>query len=142
MVFLSIFPPLMWKSLVGQAGTSPTVLCWETYRQKSISHISGYSWVLEPPHGPFQGEVSRPTFTRSLALQGGIPLLAAGQCDAVYACAGLRWSHAAGHRHLPAVGTALLLHGHITHTTLSPAPGHRYTAHSPWACLLDHIDHR
>ncbi|XP_055291920.1 dual oxidase maturation factor 1 isoform X2 [Moschus berezovskii] len=77
-----------------------------------------------------------------LALQGGIPLLAAGQCDAVHACAGLRWPHAAGHGPLPAVGTALLLHGHIPHPALSLAPGCRHAAHSPWACLLDHVDHR
>lgn len=31
----------MWKSLVGEGGTSPTVLGWETYRQKSLSHIFG-----------------------------------------------------------------------------------------------------
>eukprot|EP00070_Physeter_catodon_P025075 XP_023988484.1 dual oxidase maturation factor 1 [Physeter catodon] len=55
---------------------------------------------------------------------------------------GLRWPHAAGHGCLPAVGTALLLHGHVTHPAVSPTLGHCHTAHSPWTCLLDHIDHR
>ncbi|XP_048649737.1 dual oxidase maturation factor 1 isoform X5 [Marmota marmota marmota] len=44
--------------------------------------------------------------------------------------------------HLPAVGPALLLHGHITHPTLSHAPGHCCAAYSPRACILDHTDHR
>lgn len=100
-----------------------------------------------PPPGPLQVDV-HPKQGRGawaslpLALQGGIPLLAAGGCDAVHACAGLRWPRAAGHGCLPAVGTALLLHGHVTHPALSPTLGHCHTAHSPWACLLDHIDHR
>lgn len=77
-----------------------------------------------------------------LALQGGIPLLAAGQCDVVYAGADLWGPHAAGYWPLPAVGTYLLLHGHITHITLSPALGHCRTGHSPWARFLDHVGHR
>lgn len=77
-----------------------------------------------------------------LALQGGIPLLAAGQCDVVYAGADLWWPHAAGYWPLPAVGTLLLLHGHIIHIALFAALGHRCAAHSPWACFLDHLGHR
>ncbi|XP_015413118.1 PREDICTED: dual oxidase maturation factor 1 isoform X7 [Myotis davidii] len=74
--------------------------------------------------------------------QGGIPLLAAGQRDAVHACAGLWLPHAACHGHLPAVRTDLFLHGHDTHPTLSSAHGHCYAALSPWTCLLDHAEHR